>query len=616
LTQADTRIIRFVDLCAGLGGFHRGLSLTQQSLARRNLDWRFECVLASELDPELRSTYLDNFPDLAETYSQLFAPSRAARLVESLADEGLADAVDLFDSAGCLSRIHGDLRALVDAPLEGLRSWPDSDVDDDWIVPEHDLLCAGFPCQPFSKSGSQLGFSDTRGTVFHLISLILRVRRPALVLLENVGNFDRHDEGNTWQVVWQTLSDLGYDVRATRHKNSGEVDATGLLSPHHIGLPHHRERFFIIAQQRGTDWLPALTDRTPFPSRPTSQKERMAVDEIARTRLRDIVAGGWDAESGDDLEAAQIPRDRVTAVEHWNKLLAMLAESDRASKSSHWRQSMPSFPIWGYELDPFQWYPIDVNPHDRLSNLEELSSGRARLIEKAAEAISVQSGGATTLLSHPPQASRSFLDTVQLDPDNITEWISTLPAYAIGRRKWPDWKTGFIRQNRAWAIKLWAGIDSVRFREWLDALYRDVPAASNQKLEWNCKNENLDLWQHVLQFRPSGLRVKRLRNVPALVAMTTTQIPIVPRLDPKEPVSSGDPRAKGRHLLRSEALQLQGFPRDWHQPSTKEAAFRAFGNAVHCELVAAILETWLTLEVRRHEQLSIGQESESDKVPA
>src|SRR6202011_1339873 len=96
------------------------------------------------------------------------------------------------------------------------------------------------------------------------------------------------------------------------------------------------------------------------------------------------------------------------------------------------------------------------------------------------------------------------------------------------------------------------------------------------KLEWNCHGEVRDLYEHVLQFRPSGLRVKRMRTAPALVSMTTTQIPIV---GPQK-----------RFITRTEGLRLQGFPDDHHLPKARRDAFAALGNAVHVELVRLIAE--------------------------
>ncbi|TAJ81196.1 DNA (cytosine-5-)-methyltransferase, partial [bacterium] len=174
-----------------------------------------ECVFASDIDPELQKLFALNFPEAKHL-------------------------------------IHGDIRECKSE------------------VPSHDILCAGFPCQPFSKSGSQDGLRDkTRGTLFHEILDILQKHRPGYVILENVGNFERHDGGRTWAIVRESLGKLGYEVRGTEHVTSG---GHGLVSPHHLGYPHSRERFFIVAS------LEKLLD-DPFPKR---DRDRM-------TSLRDIV---------------------------------------------------------------------------------------------------------------------------------------------------------------------------------------------------------------------------------------------------------------------------------------------------------------------------------------
>jgi DNA (cytosine-5)-methyltransferase 1 len=149
------------------------------------------------------------------------------------------------------------------------------------------------------------------------------------------------------------------------------------------------------------------------------------------------------------------------------------------------------------------------------------------------------------------------------------ELVALLPNYAQTRtRTFPAWKRQFIRQNREWFA---------RYRDWLPddwvATMRGFPHA-NRKLEWNCQGEARDLWAHVLQFRPSGIRVKRYTASPSLVAMTTTQIPIL-----------GPHR---RFLTRTEGLRLQGFPDDHHLPRLRAHAFRALGNAVHVGVVEAI----------------------------
>src|ERR1043166_2128961 len=120
--------VRFVDLFAGMGGFH---------LALRALG--HECVFVSEIDSELAELYKKNFPKAKQT-------------------------------------VTGDIR------------------NSKGSVPSHDILCAGFPCQPFSKSGSQNGRRDrTRGTLFQEILDVLSKHLPEYVILENVGNFERHN---------------------------------------------------------------------------------------------------------------------------------------------------------------------------------------------------------------------------------------------------------------------------------------------------------------------------------------------------------------------------------------------------------------------------------------
>jgi DNA (cytosine-5)-methyltransferase 1 len=149
--------------------------------------------------------------------------------------------------------------------------------------------------------------------------------------------------------------------------------------------------------------------------------------------------------------------------------------------------------------------------------------------------------------------------------------LGLLPSYAQTReRHFPAWKVRFIRQNREW----FAEVKHYFPRAWVSKLAAFPP--SLRKLEWNCKGEDRDLWRHVLQFRPSGLRAKRYSSSPALVAMTTTQIPI---LGPKR-----------RFLTRVEGLRLQNFPDSHHLPESRGAAFAALGNAVHVGVVQAIAQ--------------------------
>ena len=106
-------------------------------------------------------------------------------------------------------------------------------------IPNHDLLVAGFPCQSFSIAGKRKGFRDTRGTLFFEICRIVEEKKPNLLLLENVKGLLNHDGGNTFRIILNSLSELGYDCE-------WEV-----LNSKNFGVPQNRERIFIIGHLRG-----------------------------------------------------------------------------------------------------------------------------------------------------------------------------------------------------------------------------------------------------------------------------------------------------------------------------------------------------------------------------
>jgi DNA (cytosine-5)-methyltransferase 1 len=598
------REIRFVDFCAGLGGFHRGLSEAAKSAAiLLGQSISFRCVAASELENDLRECYVANFPEINETYGKLHYESSHYEKIESkvIQDPSFLSALPEFDEGGRLVKIHGDMTWFLDETESGLRKSKSGKT----LLPEHDMLCAGFPCQPFSKSGAQRGFDDTRGTVFHTIATILKEMSPAFLLLENVGNFARHDGGNTWARVRRILEvDLGYDIVATEHVGTGS--SVGLISPHHFGYPHHRERFFIVGQRK----RPIRSDskfirellKEPLSKRQTfptvranglkSPETGRALDVKAKNGLKAIISGSKLPSENESLISSQISPDRVRCINHWAELLNKLDELDIQGATPLWRDTMPSFPIWGYELDPWHWYPIHENPAKCASNFENLNELRIGLIKDVTKRIRESSSLRTDISKYAPRGDRAWLSK-PLNTQRTAEWIEFWPGYAGKRDEWPRWKQRFIEQNRDWAIKLWSSVEPEWLRAWLDTLYDVIRVPSYQKLEWNCKGDDLQIWNHILQFRPSGLRVKRLAHVPALVAMTTTQIPIVPRMNKDESLSGGVQGALGRHLIQSEALQLQGFPSNWTLPINRERAFTCFGNAVHVGVVYQVVTNWL-----------------------
>lgn len=240
--------IRFVDLFAGLGGFHLALEQLGHS-----------CVFASELDPKLRALYEENF---------------GVSAVGDIRQVGAAD------------------------------------------VPEHDLLCAGFPCQPFSKAGSQNGLADPRwGDLFSQIMRIVEHHKPRYLILENVANLERHDQGRTWRMVHDLLRAEGYDVRAKK------------LSPHHFGIPQVRDRFFVVCSREGLDGF-------KWPDKSTTP-----------TSIRSVL-------DEEPPEARRLSVQALSCIEVWQEFLDLFPLDEEP----------PSFPIWTAEFGAD--YPFEeTTPH-------------------------------------------------------------------------------------------------------------------------------------------------------------------------------------------------------------------------------------------------------------
>ena len=148
-------------------------------------------------------------------------------------------------------------------------------------IPDHDLLLAGFPCQPFSYSGKCEGFEDkTRGTLFFDVLRILEEKKPKVALLENVKGFKSHDKGNTMFIALNALKEAGYYPYWT------------ILNSYDFGVPQYRERWYCVAIRKDVD-----NGEFNFPE----NKDR-------KTTLRDIV----DIELNDEsLSLTQFELDRI-----------------------------------------------------------------------------------------------------------------------------------------------------------------------------------------------------------------------------------------------------------------------------------------------------------------
>lgn len=412
--------MKFIDLFAGLGGFHQALN---------NLG--HECVFASDIDKQLIDLYEKNF--------------------------GL--------------KPHGDIRKVA---VES--------------IPKHDILCAGFPCQPFSKAGDQQGFDCPRnGDLFDYVLKIIQYHNPSYIMLENVANIQTHNNGETWKHIKKQLEDEGYVIDARQ------------LSPHRFGIPQIRERFFIVGSKTGL---------THFSWRDEIINPKLSIKSILDYRPK---------------EARRLSKQVRNCLQAWQNFIDQVPEDE----------DIPS-PLWSMEFGAT--YPFEeTTPH----------------------AIGVKE-------------LRKYLGSHGLPLSNLSddEVMNALPSHArTPQEKFPKWKIDYIKQNREFYKK---------HKEWIDRWMPQILVfpSSLQKLEWNCKNEKRNIWKYLIQFRASGVRVKRPTTSPTLISMTSTQVPII--------------GWEKRYMTVRECSRLQCLDKLPNLPANPTKAFAALGNAVNVNLVESI----------------------------
>ena len=447
--------LRIVDLFAGLGGFHHALDKLGQEMG-----FNVECVFASELQEDLRHLYERNY------------------------------GVDY-------QNINADIKQLrTDAIIERL-------------VPEHDILCGGFPCQPFSKAGKQQGFNDEegRGILFNYIAEIIRVRRPRLIFLENVSNLETHDEGRTWETIKDRLeNELNYDIKHT------------IISPHEYGYPQYRKRIYIVGIKKDNN---ENLEGFNFPVKPIK----------ATCNIHEIV------EKENPTHPQPLKEIQRQYINVWQQFLDLCGQH---------HAKLPAAPIWAMEFGADYEFE-DIAP--AFQSPEDLRGKHGKL-------------------------------GILIEGDTKAKCISQLPNYAQTNKNktFPDWKKKFIRENRRFYIEN---------KDWIDEWKKQIVGWENSfmKFEWNCdESEHMTIDDKILQFRPSGLRVKRPTYSPALTFMSS-QVPIFPGATY---IDAEGNEQHGRFMTMVEAARIQGMGDLSFEGLNKARIYEALGNAVDVEIVKII----------------------------
>jgi DNA (cytosine-5)-methyltransferase 1 len=351
-------------------------------------------------------------------------------------------------------RPHGDIREFDQGlPVEG----------------KIDVMVAGFPCQPFSKSGRQFGRGEERGTLVDSVLHLASIHKPSVIVLENVRNITGPKHRPDFLHICRELRQSGYLVT-----EEAQIFSPHRVSPEFGGRPQIRERVFITA--------------TYWPKRKTTDPGILKLDDevlssdIHSWRIADLLGSPTKTE----LKQLKLSNEELRWLEAWNEL-------DQGFRDDN-RHTLPGFPLWSD-----QW-------------------GRSRALDA----------------------------------------------------QMPKWKRTLIEKNE----ELYEENKSL-IVSWLrDFRVREEFPPTRRKFEWQA-GDTKSLWRCAIQFRPSGIRVKKATYLPALVAMNQTSV-----IGPQK-----------RRISEREAARLQGLPDTFQfgvQPLSQ--SYKQLGNGVNVGVVWQVVK--------------------------
>jgi DNA (cytosine-5)-methyltransferase 1 len=359
-------------------------------------------------------------------------------------------------------------------------------------LPKFDVLCGGFPCQPFSKAGKQNGFKDPdRGNLFYTIIDILKKHREIkFIILENVKNLA--DKTENWDIIKTELKKLNYYV----------TDEPIILSPSQFGIPQIRERVYILGIRKD------IRDERKLPNGYIHMEDLGHLQHLPKNNC--IIGDANKVLVESSTANTSLSDNEIEILQAWLKF------------KQGTNYDPPHVPIW---LDFFGYNLTD----------EEYKNYKFNHIEKNTDGT-----------SHRVKAKIEQM---------------------------PEWKQRFAYKNRMFYLKHKIFID-----KWIkETSILDQPLIY-KKFEWNCGVNTKDYANTIIQFRQSGIRVKKNDYFPALVAIDNT--PIIQ-----------DPNTKIlRKITPREAANLQSFNPDYKLPNNYNKIYKQLGNSVNVHIIEELFK--------------------------
>ena len=459
----------FIDLFAGLGGFH--LALQQLGC---------KCVFASELKEDLRKLYQLNFPELDEKY------------------------------------LKGDITMV--------------DVND---IPSHDILCGGFPCQPFSQAGKRLGFQDEgRGDLFFKICEIIQHHRPRYIFLENVSNLKGHDNGDTWRVIKRELEKLGYYVPEPE-----------ILSPHQFGIPQHRRRIYIVGLRKDL-----IDSKEPKPFEFPNEKKEKNCD------ITTII-------DSSDTDIQPLALKTLQQLKVWQKFLTELKKRNRA---------IPRFPIWAMEFDADYEYE-DIAPFKQTK--KQLKGHKGKL------GWEINGPSKEDCLRQLPIYAQTYT------ADKFPEW--KIRYIRQNREFWTenaDWLSSWIEYIKDWD-------NSHQKLEW-NCRGNNDGDLKHKIIQFRASGIRVKL----PTFSPALNLVGTQVPILPWIELPKECIPVYSDEELEQYGLTQDDIRFGRYLSTKEAAALQGMGKLKFGHLSRTRIYEALGNAVNVDIVTIIAKKLLGYE--------------------